>query len=158
MRILITISIIVMILFSISCAKGPRESADGRYGSAIAKDRVLPFKELGPKRGEYDKQDIVLTGVIEEIDTLSGAWFKLRTPDGGIKCTIADFGLPQSLVGKEVWVEGTLEIVLAASGKGRPIGGDIAAGADPTGSKYDDELRLRVKGVEVAPQDLKPEY
>jgi hypothetical protein len=158
MRFLISLSIIAMIIFSISCASGPKENPDGKYGSAVPKNRITPFKELGPKRGEYLKQEIVLTGVIEEIDSLSGSWFKLRTPDGGIKCTIEDFGLPQSLVGKEVYVRGILDMVLAAAEKGRPIGGDIVAGADPTGSKYDDELRLRVKGVEVAPQDLKKEY
>lgn len=158
MRLLISLSIIAMIILSISCASGPKENPDGKYGLDVPRNKITPFKELGPKRGQYLKQDIVLAGVIEEIDTLSGAWFNLKTADGGIKCTIENFGLPQSLVGKEVYVRGILDMVLAAAEKGRPIGGDITAGADPTGSKYDDELRLRVKGVEVAAQDLKPEY
>ncbi|MBU1023384.1 hypothetical protein KKB99_03755 [bacterium] len=141
---------ISIFLIGISCASGPSESPDGKYGNkAVAKNTAIDFAELGPKRGQYVKQEIVLLGTIDEIDSLHGAWFKLKTDKGGIKCTITDFGLPQSLVGKTAYAQGILEIILASSEKGRPIGGEYTMAADPSGSSYDDELRLRVNAVEV---------
>ncbi|MCD6217828.1 hypothetical protein J7L05_08200 [bacterium] len=148
-RSLFILAILISIV-SIMCTSGPPENPDGKYGDKpVAKERTIDFTELGPKRGQYIKQEIVLRGTIMEIDTLSGGWLKLKSGSGGIKCTIEDFGLPQSLIGKDVYVQGILELILASSEKGRPIGGEYTMGADPSGSSYDDELRLRVNAIEV---------
>lgn len=150
MRFSLFILAILISIISITCTSGPVESPDGKYGDKpVAKKRTINFAELGPKRGQYIKQEIVLRGTIMEIDTLSGGWFNLKSGSGGLKCTIEDFGLPQSLVGKDVYVQGILELILASSEKGRPIGGEYTMGADPSGASYDDELRLRVNAVEV---------
>lgn len=150
MRYSLLIFAILISIVSITCTSGPPENPDGKYGdTSIAKERTIDFAELGPKRGQYIKQEIVLRGTIMEIDTLSGGWFNLKSSFGGIKCTIEDFGLPQSLIGKEAYVQGVLELILASAEKGRPIGGEYTMGADPSGSSYDDELRLRISAVEV---------
>ncbi len=150
MRYFLFIFAILFSIVSITCTSGPPESPDGKYGDKpVTKERTIDFTELGPKRGQYIKQEIVLRGTITEIDTLSGGWFNFKSGSGGLKCTIEDFGLPQSLVGKEAYVQGVVELVLASAEKGRPIGGEYTMGADPSGSSYDDELRLRVNAVEV---------
>ena len=150
MKFLICILSVSFFLMCISCTSGPPESPDGKYGiKAVEKNLTIDFAELGPKRGQYINREIVLAGTIQEIDTLRGGWFKMKTDMGGIKCTIKDFGLPQSLVGKTAYAQGILEVVLASAEKGRPIGGEYTVGADPMGSSYDDELRLRVNAVEI---------
>ena len=61
---LLAFAILLSIIIT-GCTSGPPESPDGKYGDkAVAKERAMDFTELGPKRGQYINQEIIILRLV----------------------------------------------------------------------------------------------
>jgi hypothetical protein len=143
---------LILSLVATACTSGPPENPDGKYGSDVPVKEAITMTEVISRQGQYLDHKVVVTGEIIKVDDFSGAWFDLKSGSDTVRCSIADFNIPQSLTGKKICVTGTLSVVQVATEKGRDPGGEYTFSADPSSAKYKDELRIEVEGIQVEMQ------
>lgn len=140
----------ISLFFLCGCSSGTPENPEGKYGSEVNIQKVVPIRTVLADKGLYLNHEIIVKGTISTINEQLGITTFEINDNGVIKCTTEKFKLPKSLEGKVVYVQGMLKEIQVAGKKGRDIGGEYTFAADPLGSSHQEELRLEVTGLQVA--------
>ncbi|HTE40834.1 MAG TPA: DUF4920 domain-containing protein [Steroidobacteraceae bacterium] len=124
------------------------------YGAPIAKKAPISLaaaiKQLDAKTASAAMSQVLVESKVDKVCVVKGCWMGLVDPARDIRVTFKDYSffVPQTLIGKTVIVEGTLEKVTMSLEDTKHYVKD--AGGDPsTVTQPRVEYRIVANGVEV---------
>jgi hypothetical protein len=138
------LTLLFVLLFSI--VAGAQQLPHGTiYGTKPNSAGAMDASKVGAFMGNKIRVNTTLTGKVVKVTNTKGGWFELAGTDGKViqaHFKTAGINIPQSLAGRYVIVEGTVDKEFVASDK-QPMAGNTQKDNSSHG------LSLEVTGLEV---------
>lgn len=125
-------------------------AAAEHYGAPLKSRQAVSLDTAIQQLSKRTSTQVVVQSKVGKVCMAKGCWLGLTNESGDVRVTFKDYGffVPQSLIGKTVLVEGTLEKVTMSLAETKHYVAD--AGGDPskvTAPRV--EYRIVASGVEV---------
>ena len=81
------------------------------YGEQIKAKKATSLETILKNYPKYKNQELVMEAMVDKVCTSKGCWMTLKGAKSGFRVKFKDykFFVPLSLVGKKVWVDGTIK-------------------------------------------------
>ncbi len=109
----ILITLLSFITIQVALAQPPEGEANKGmiFGEKIEPTDAITTDELSQKLEDTKKLNVKVQGVVTQVCSKKGCWFKLKTANGDVMVKMKDYGffVPISMQGKTVVAEGIAE-------------------------------------------------
>lgn len=106
-----TIITSLFLLFSINLMAKNNVAEKPFYGKEIKAKEALSVETIVKDFSQFENKSLVMEAMVDKVCSSKGCWMTLKGTKSGLRVKFEDykFFVPMSLIGKKVWLDGTME-------------------------------------------------